>query len=152
MATTARTAANEFIRLAGNDGKVLTPLQIIKLVYIAHGWMLALYQRPLITDSVEAWKYGPVIPDLYHELKKYGSGSVTRPISDFYFHSSPPLDKEELDLIAQVYRLYGKKTGIQLSQLTHKQGTPWHSTWSPDSMGVPISNDLIAEHYRQLAK
>jgi uncharacterized phage-associated protein len=39
MATNARAVANEFIRLAAEDGRTLTPLQIIKLVYIAHGWM-----------------------------------------------------------------------------------------------------------------
>ena len=60
MATSARAVANEFIRLAKADCKSFTPSQLMKLAYIAHGWMLALYQRPLITDRIEAWKYGPV--------------------------------------------------------------------------------------------
>ena len=148
MATNARAVANEFIRLAEAEGKSLTPLQLIKLVYVAHGWMLALYQRPLITDRIEAWKYGPVIPDLYQSLKSYGAGNVTETIREPL--RSAALDDQERDLIRQVYQRYGKKTGVQLSELTHRPGTPWHRTWEPDSMGLGISNDLIAEHYRRL--
>lgn len=148
----ARAVANEFIRLAEEDGRNFTPLQIIKLAYIAHGWMLALYHRPLIDDRIEAWKYGPVIPSLYHDLKQFGAGSVTHPLTRRgFFSDGPPLDEHEKDLVAQVYRVYGKMTGIQLSRLTHQQGTPWASTWTPESRGVPISNDLIEEHYRRLA-
>lgn len=150
MATSARAVANEFIRLAEEDGRTLTPLQIIKLAYIAHGWMLGLYQRPLIRDRIEAWKYGPVIPSLYHELKEYGAGSVTRQLSE-NVSRDVPLDAEEADIIRQVYDVYGRQNGVQLSALTHRRGTPWHTTWRPNSMGVPISNDLIAEHYRRIA-
>ena len=149
MTTSSQVVANEFIRLAKEDGRALTPLQIIKLVYIAHGWMLALYHRPLINDIVEAWKYGPVIPNLYHSMKKYGAGSVTRELSEGFF--AKELEKQEKDLIKQVYSIYGKMTGIQLSRLTHQPDTPWYSTWDSNSRGVPISNDMIAEHYRQLA-
>jgi uncharacterized phage-associated protein len=149
MATFACAVANEFLRLAEEDGRALTPLQIIKLVYIAHGWMLALYQRPLITDRIEAWKYGPVIPQLYHDMKAYGAGSVSGRLPDTFSHSKP-LDAQEKDLIRQVHNIYGRKNGVQLSALTHRDGTPWHITWRPDAMGVAISNDLIAEHYRRL--
>ncbi len=150
MATSARAVANEFIRLSGEDGRTFTPLQIIKLVYIAHGWMLALYQRPLIVDRIEAWKYGPVIPHLYHDLKKFGAGSVSEKLGS-NFPPAAPLDPKETDLVRQVYERYGKMNGIQLSRLTHQPGTPWEATWHPDSNGLAISNDLIAEHYRRLA-
>ena len=60
----SRTVAHEFLRLAREDGKSLWPMQVLKLAYIAHGWMLALYHRPLIGDGIEAWTYGPIIPVL----------------------------------------------------------------------------------------
>ena len=84
MTTSARAVANELIELAKQEGRAFTPLQLLKLVYIAHGWMLGLRQKPLIRDRIEAWKYGPVIPALYHDLKRYGADFVQAPISSIF--------------------------------------------------------------------
>lgn len=151
MPTAAPKVANEFLRLASERDVALTPLQLMKLVYIAHGWSLGLRQRPLITDRIEAWKYGPVIPDLYHLTKKYGSGAVTDILrSSIFSGRQPELDDDEKELIKAVYEVYGNLSGIRLSALTHRTGTPWAETYRADTNGIPISNDLIAEHYRQL--
>lgn len=151
MPASARAIANEFIRLAKETNRLLTPLQILKLCYIAHGWMLALYQRPLIADKIEAWKFGPVIPELYHSMKKYGSGYVTSPITNvFGLTNDGSLDSQQSDLLKQVFRIYGERTGIQLSQITHEPNTPWSITWDSEGQNSEISNDLIAEHYRRL--
>jgi len=37
------TIANQLIKLAEAEGKTLTPMQLIKLVYLCHAWMLGLY-------------------------------------------------------------------------------------------------------------
>lgn len=150
MTVSARVVANELIRLAKVQDRSLTPLQLLKMTYIAHGWMLGLLQRPLISNQIQAWKYGPVIPDLYHRLKGYGGGNVTSELGGLSFGVSD-LDATEKHLVAQVYDIYGKMTGVQLSQLTHQPGTPWHTAWETGGQNAIISNDLIAEHYRQLA-
>lgn len=125
----------------------------MKLVYIAHGWSLGLLQRPLITNRIEAWKYGPVIPDLYQFTKKYGSGAVTENIRPGLFAGhQPDLVADEKELIKAVYEIYGDFSGIQLSAMTHRVGTPWAETYRVNETNVPISNDLIAEHYRQLSR
>jgi len=51
--------ANYLIGKAQSEGRSITPMQLIKLVYIAHGWTLGLYDQPLIGEQVEAWTYGP---------------------------------------------------------------------------------------------
>ena len=152
MATSAHVVANEFLRLAQERRTALTPLQLMKLVYIAHGWMLGLRHRPLITNRIEAWRYGPVIPDLYSLTKKFGSGAVVGDLAPWFMTRAPRLDAEEKDLTQQVFDIYGDLSGIQLSAMTHKQGTPWAQTYRPDVWNIPISNDIIAEHYRQLGR
>jgi len=153
MPTGAYKVANEFLHLAEQRDVALTPLQLMKLVYIAHGWSLALLHRPLVTDRIEAWKYGPVIPDLYQLTKRYGSGAVACELRPSFFSGrTPDLDEEERNLIAAVFDVYGELSGIRLSALTHKHGTPWAQTYQADVWNLPISNDIIAEHYRQLAR
>lgn len=58
------TVADTILKIAKSKGKALTPMQLVKLTYIAHGWSLALHEKGLFKNKIEAWQYGPVIPDL----------------------------------------------------------------------------------------
>jgi len=57
-----RIVADDILYLARQANNPLTPMQVLKLAYIAHGWQLGLHGRPLINEPVEAWKYGPDLP------------------------------------------------------------------------------------------
>ena len=145
--------ANKLIQLAIEKEKLLTPIQIIKLVYICHGFMLGLYKRPLINQEIEAWQYGPVISTLYNKLRKYKGSHVTREIKIW-----PPkkgkLDNQENDIIKQVFSKYAHLSGPVLSTLTHLSGTPWQivrSQIGKNKKGI-IPNDLIQEYYSQLCR
>jgi len=61
---TPLAVANYFIKKSQDDGIAVTPMQLVKLVYIAHGWHLGLHHSQLLTESIQAWKYGPVIPSV----------------------------------------------------------------------------------------
>ena len=125
----------------------MDPLQVIKLSYLSHGWMLGLYSRPLSGQPVEAWRYGPVIPDIYHTVKIFGSERITRlPVSD-----RGSFDELEDDLIEQVFGVYGDFSGIELSQMTHAPGTPWYRTWHQHGRNAVISDELIENHFAELA-
>jgi uncharacterized phage-associated protein len=141
-----RHVAEQFLFLADAEGRPLTPMQILKLVYIAHGWQLGLYGRPLVDQPVEAWQYGPVIPSLYHAYKRYGSS----PIDEVPDRKPLGFDAEEESTIEQVWRGYGKRSGVSLSSLTHEPGTPWSITVQQSGLGAVISNDLIEDYYRRL--
>ena len=56
----------------------ITPMQLIKLVYIAHGYMLGKHGRPLLDEAVQAWQYGPVVPSVYQAVKSFQSAPVRK--------------------------------------------------------------------------
>lgn len=138
--------ADYILWLAKQSNNPVTPMQLLKLVYICHGWMTGLYSRPLIREYAEAWQYGPVIPVLYRRFRSYGGG---------YISESPEkpvcFDPAEESIIEQVWKHYGRMSGVQLSSLTHQKGTPWEITWNMRGPSCSISNDLIEQHYKQLA-
>ncbi len=73
------SVANYLIDLAEQSGKHLQPLKLMKLVYIAYGFGLAVLDRSIIDprfDKVEAWRFGPVIPSVYHSFKQYGKNDI----------------------------------------------------------------------------
>lgn len=141
----ASATANRFIELGMNDGRQLTPMQILKLVFLAHGWMLGLHGRPLIKDRIEAWKYGPVIPVLYSRLKKYGA----EPVTEFIDVPNEKFSRNEDDVIQQVYQIYGELSGPELSDITHEDGSPWARVYRAGELTTEIANDLIESFYEQ---
>lgn len=144
--SSAESAANAFLDLARRSGKSLTNMQLQKLVYIAHGYSLAKLGKPLFHNNIHAFEWGPVIPNLYKTLRQYGAGEVR----DYIPTDAAPIsdDSPEMEIIREVWQDYGESSGLELSALTHRTGTPWSETWRTNQFGV-ISDELIAEHYRR---
>jgi uncharacterized phage-associated protein len=156
--------ANEFLRQPGALG-TLTQMQLQKLAYLANGWNWAINGEELIRDPVEAWDYGPVYRDLYEHTKFFGKGPVPRLVSSDDSQAArvfglrgtecPPysanLSERERDVVAHVWRRYGRMTGVQLSGLTHMPGTPWFEAYTQQGKNAVIGQDAIHRHYDQLA-
>lgn len=166
MSSSSMAIANEFLKMPGAVGE-LTQMQLLKLVYIAHGWNLAVNGEPLVSEPVRAWDYGPVIRDLYDHVKFYGSKPIDRLIADTdsevyrFFGAIAPKESEvykadltvaERDVIQRVWHRYGRYSGPRLSSLTHKPGTPWFQTYFGEGKNAVIPNDRIRDHYISLAK
>lgn len=153
--------ANEFIRRAAREARHLTHMQLQKLVYIAHGWNLAINGHPLTTDEPQAWDYGPVYPDIFDALRGYGNRPVTREISDGDFGPSmfgdqplrAGLNADENAVIDRVFRDYGNFHAYRLSALTHQEGAPWDQVYNHgDGKYGQINADRIRKHFIELAR
>ena len=153
MATTVFKVADHILKQKKN----FDLLQLIKLCYLSYGWYLTYYEEPLFEERIEAWKYGPVIPELYYALKHFRSQSLPADclkslIKDKAGH---PLQEEAKDLIEEIIKCYGDLSGRQLSALTHKRGTPWYETYKGTKERQPwvyIPNNVIKDHFDELKK
>lgn len=136
--------ADYFLALAAQKGQTLTPMQINKLVYIAHGFYMGYTGNPLIKEAIEAWQYGPVINSLYHRFKKYGGQII------YELGATPARFPDAAkQVVEQVYDTYGNLSGIDLSGITHQYGTPWELTYD-GRRDKAIGNDLIQSYYGKL--
>jgi len=144
MVYSAITIANKFIDLAKDEGGCLTNMQLQKMVYIAHGFNLALRDTKLYYEDTRAWNFGPVVPELYEQLRQYGSNEVTKSIGS---DNAEELDEDSLEIVKAVYENYKQYSGMQLSNLTHQENTPWSKSWKNNKYGV-IPADDIYESYK----
>ena len=125
-----------------------THLQIQKLTYISHGYMLAIHRKPLIVDDVEAWDHGPVIPIIWRTFKKWGMSPIGR-----VMYSPSPFTDQQRKVMDEVFAYYGRYCGYYLSQITHDDGdliTPWKQCYEPGKNMV-IDDDVTEKYYRVLA-
>lgn len=123
-----------------------TPMHLIKLVYLCHGWMLGVHRRPLIHEDVVAWRYGPVVPTVYHMYKSFGGSPIdaVRPKPS----QQDVFDGQQLRLMDAVLNAYQDYSAFDLSAITHQAGTPWHVVYAGGhGRGAIIPNALIQQHY-----
>jgi uncharacterized phage-associated protein len=151
----AKAVANFFLDIAHANSQQIDPMKLQKLVYYAHGWYAGYSGQPLINESVEAWPYGPVIPSLYHEFKRYGAGPIQTKATRFNgsdgFDEVPPPEEDGIrQFLWNIWQSYGGYTGTTLSQFTHAVDSPWWAARQQSggfgSAHIPFES--IAQHFR----
>lgn len=138
--------ANRFVGLAREQGSPITILQLVKFVYLAHGWHLGFHGKPLIHHEVQAWKLGPVVPEVYRAFRPKDGVIVTALAMDGSEPFDAEFDEDALSLIGGVFESYSKLSAYALSALTHEPGTPWYQV-KDNGFYATIPNEVIREYY-----
>ena len=146
--------ANEFIgNFAGSNG--IEHMKLQKLVYCAHGWWLATHEPSepnLVNESPQVWKHGPVFDSLYRVLRVFGRAPITEPQSSTPFDEPTRVDNDDESanqLIRWTWNRYGHLSSFALSDLTHKQGTPWSRIAKEHNYRVPQHMEIPDEYIRE---
>jgi uncharacterized phage-associated protein len=144
QAISALRMASELVRRRNALGQPSpTNLELQKLAYFCHGWHLALLNVPLVDEEFEAWRFGPVLPSIYHKFKVFSSNPV--PIDHPLVTAEEPLpaDSASVKLIDKVLSVYGKVSSFKLVELSHAPGGPWAKAWNQDVTSSNIDNESI---------
>lgn len=145
-------------RAAEHTKTCLTPLEINKLVYVSHGWILGAYGRPLIdntTAQIQAWREGPIVVGLHNLLASFDTSPLH--LYDFYsflikqknshyanllpdpgqVRSSELIsfenqNKEVVKGLNWVYHVYTQYDERQLITLTTQRNSLWELNFHPN--------------------
>lgn len=121
---TTRQVADYFLWKVDEEvGDNLSNLKLQKLLYYAQGFHLAVMGGPLFDSPIKAWRYGPVVVDLYHTFKSCGAGAIPKP-EGFDPECIPKATREILD---EVFTVYGQFSALRLMEMTHAE-PPWSET------------------------
>jgi uncharacterized phage-associated protein len=121
--------------LKGGEG--LSNLKLQKLAYYCQGFHLAIFDKPLFSEHIEAWTHGPVVPALYHAYKNHGSARIVEPAGCDIEKLS--ISAEERELMEEVYDVFGQYSAWALRDMTHEE-SPWLKHEA--SAGVIPTEDL----------
>lgn len=140
--------SNNILNLANKDGIPITPMKLQKLLYFLYREYLKKTNEPLFSERFETWKYGPVISSVYSEFCHYRD----KPIKEFYKDNKGasyklneernPEFKEVLLLVWDKYKCYN---GIDLSKITHREGSAWYKAWN-NNFSYLDDKDIITEN------
>lgn len=129
--------ANYFIWAANEAGCSLSNLKLLKLVYYAQGFYLAIHGEPLFPDEIQAWEHGPVTLSLYYKYQRQYEILLTDEI-DWSLY-----DPGVISILNHTHLMLGHLSARQLSRKTHNE-SPWKNT----PKNHQISEDLMMNFFR----
>jgi len=157
MTGDARAVANFLLDYADQIGRPVSNLALQKIVYFCHGWYLAVFDRPLIEEPVQAWEHGPVFKSLYRSFKSAGNAPINfRATTMNYVEGKEEVIRSEFDpetakFLLNVFDAYSRYRPGQLRQITHLPDGPWKQVWEDarkrPQPGMKISNDSIKAYF-----
>jgi uncharacterized phage-associated protein len=108
--------ADYFIANADQDEGVAN-MKLQKLCSYAQGFSLALRDKPMFDDVIEAWTHGPVVPKLYERFRACGKNPIQ---SDTLPQASRlPFSDEELFVLETVNNYFGRFSASELRNMSH---------------------------------
>jgi uncharacterized phage-associated protein len=163
-------AASSVVNYLFDNAKLnnkLTNVHLNKISYFVHGFSLAVHNSPVVNEEynecIEAWKYGPVIPSIYHEFKKFGNNVITDEHSFIGIESDTnglkavkPKPTEQIkriidwvvnNMIIDESNTNNIRNADELITLTHTKNSPWEQVYSPYKKHIEISNESIRHYF-----
>ena len=151
----AREIARHLIRIgysaeSPEESVLICPLRLQKFLYSCQGYSLALLNRPLFADGIEAWPYGPVVPAVYESFRGIRDGITPERAGE----PTQSLTESEIGLIQMVWSEFARYTPRQLVDKTHAEPA-WRDARAGLDEAAPSHNPLslttMGKHFRETA-
>lgn len=157
--------ANYIIEYSNKIGYKINNLKLQKLLYFVNVRNILENGVPLFEESMEKWKYGPVVPDVYHEYKRFGAFAISNDdiVKDYIEFSSNPFanlsdikieeyDSDKIsnrDMIKETVDKLSKFSAFKLVDITHT-----HNPWKQDEerimkgiQGIQYTDEEIKTYF-----
>lgn len=115
-------------------------LVLQKLLYLIQAYSLVVFNKPAFEENIEAWMYGPVVPEAYYKVKA----------DENYYREkdSVGLDQELSEAVQKIVRTFEEVSPFVLVDMTHSYD-PWKNAWEKGGWNTNISNDEIKNYHIQ---
>ncbi|HEX3667168.1 MAG TPA: type II toxin-antitoxin system antitoxin SocA domain-containing protein [Rhizomicrobium sp.] len=147
--------ANFMLDKGDKEQRAISPMKLLKLVYMAYGWSLAVLDEKLFDETIYAWAHGPVVRSVYDEFKHFGKAPIDCFSTDFNLETFeitiprvPASDTEVNVVLGKVWGVYKHFDAWALRGITHEAGSPWQSVYRPDARNIPIPDNLIKPYFK----
>ena len=119
----AMKIANYIIRKCSEDGCPITNLQLQKIMYFLQREYLQSKNVPLFDDEIQAWQFGPVVPEVYYRYCVFGAMPIT------IIDKMADLNKCDADIINPIIEEKRKLYPWDLVEETHQEGGAWDTVY-----------------------
>lgn len=115
-----------------NERPHVDKMKLFKLCFFSQAWHLAWAGKPLFREEMQAWKYGPVPPELRYRTEPVATGPRRWDIPVVPGGDSERLSSYEKEVVGSIVEFYGPISSTTLSQMTHLS-----AAWNEARRGLP---------------
>ena len=141
----ALDVARYIIKRCHMQQKSISNLKLQKILYFVQAEFFVTTGRKCFSDAIEAWDFGPVVPEVYHHYKAYGSANI--PIFKSLFNLEPEISSEDKEIMDGIIDECSKYSASALVQITHNQA-PWKNNYER-GWNNEIPCDEIKEYFEE---
>ncbi len=134
----AREIAKLIISECVDEGHPVTNLKLQKILYFMWIDWYRTRQEPLFDNEIQAWHYGPVIPDVYWKYRIF----VADPIRKTEEYRIPESDAR---LFRKMTSRYNERSVRDLIAESYREGSPWARMGGDSILYAKISKELMID-------
>lgn len=142
----ALDVAKYIIDYEASQGRTVSNLRLQKLLYFVQIAFLATKDSQCFNDDLEAWDYGPVVPEVYRKYKIFGSTMIPTAVSN-RDQINTVIGNNDQQIINSMLDLLQKCTTRELVEISHAQD-PWKNIYVPGANNV-ITKEAMREYVRR---
>lgn len=126
----------------------ITHLKLQKFLYLCQAFSLAETQKPMFKEKIYAWKYGPVVVEVYKKFNQQGKDPIVSNIAE---GDESLIDKTNKRIIDEVLNIFDGYSTYQLMEITHSHD-PWRKLKNriknkKKGNGDEITNNSMIKYY-----
>ena len=145
MVARAIDVANFFINEFKDSDDPMTKVRLQKFMYYAQAQCLVRLGRPLFNEDFQAWRYGPVVPEVSSKfMRKWDGEPIRRPAGSLDLRVFAP---DEIEIMMDVSKYCGRYSTAALSERTHVANGPWDLVHNDIGEPAIIEKSSIKEYY-----
>lgn len=132
--------ASYIIWYCRQKGYYVSNLKLQKILYFIQAEFLATRGWPCFDEEIQAWDFGPVVPEVYHQYKYFGSSNIIEDTNE-----NPRILGRDRSLIDEMIEECNQYSASQLVDFTHRQ-SPWMDAYQRYSNNI-ISKESIRKYF-----
>lgn len=135
--------ARYIIAHCNRNGQTISNLKLQKILYFIQAEFLVVQDKPCFQEQIEAWDFGPVVPEVYRHYKVFGSAAIPSLRSEDYY---PFKNKDKL-LMDGIIDECANYSASELVEYIHNQ-SPWITAYGQGRSAV-ITNESIKSFFEE---
>ena len=135
--------AKYIILFCKEKGYSISNLKLQKLLYFVQAQFLIVKGEPAFLEDIEAWDFGPVVPEVYQYYKVWGSSELPLLLAK---GARAKIYEPDQRLMDEILKECAPYSAVSLVDITHNQD-PWLDAYERHCNNV-ITRESIEEYFK----